>query len=101
MLDVLETFLYGSRDQKTHQPPAYEASAALAAGRTPAALLCFEWSAAHWRDRRARRSRHGRNASQPCSTRRRLLVRPAARGRKRRGAALPLSINRQPSAADQ
>ena len=33
MLDVLETFLYGSRDQKTHQPPAYEASAALAAGR--------------------------------------------------------------------
>ena len=33
MLDVLETFLYGSRDQKTHQPPVYEASAALAAGR--------------------------------------------------------------------
>ncbi len=47
MLDVLETFLYGSRDQKTHQPPAYEASAALAAGRPRVRGSAQKQSAAH------------------------------------------------------
>ena len=100
-------FFDGSRDQETPRRPFHEGSIALAAGRpwvrgqrSKAKQRCCPSE----RDGRARRSRH-RGTSQPCSTRRRLLGRPAARGRKRRGAALPLSgqISRGPrdSKADQ
>ena len=77
MLDVLETFLYGSRDQKTHQPPVYEASAALAAGRPRVRGSHLKQSAAHYSAAGALVGPgDGRSASQPCApTRRRRLAR--------------------------